>query len=743
MRFSHSTALILLLLVPAFAPSSLAGGKGSEKFIDSLISIMTIEEKAGQLTQYAAQLLSSPEGERLSQAHEDLVRKGGIGSFLNLLGAEQTRAVQKIAVEESRLKIPLIFGYDVIHGYRTVFPIPLAEASSWDPAAVELSTRVAATEAAASGIHWTFAPMLDIARDPRWGRIAEGAGEDPYLGSVMAAARVRGFQGDGPGTPATVVACPKHFAAYGAAEGGRDYNTVDISERTLRETYLPPFEAAVRAGAGTVMASFNEIGGVPSTANRFLLTDILRGEWKFDGFVVSDWNSVGELRPHGLAGTPAEAALRGLVAGTDMDMEGGCYREGIPALVREGKLPVAMVDEAVRRVLRIKARAGLFEDPYRYCDAAREKGAILAPAHRAAAREVARKSIVLLKNERSVLPLSKTLGSIAVVGALADSGADCLGPWAGAGRGEDAVTVLSGIRLAVSPDTRVVYEKGCDVTGRSTAAFAAALDAARAADAVILVLGESASMSGESKSRASIELPGVQQQLLEAVQATGKPVVLVLMNGRPLAIPWAAEHVDAILETWFLGVEMGHAVADVLFGDANPGGKLPVSVPRATGQIPIHYNHKSTGRPGQDNVPWTSNYIDLPSAPLYPFGYGLSYTTFAYSNLTLSGATFPASDTLTVSVTVKNSGARKGDEVVQLYVRDTIASITRPMKELRGFRRVTLDPGESRTISFPLTRGALSFYGPDMKKIVEPGLFKVYVGGSSVQTLAGEFTVKE
>ena len=742
MRICRACVLTLSLLVPLVVSSAPAGGRGTEKFIDSLIAVMTLEEKAGQLTQFSAEWTSTPSGGSLNPGQADLIRKGRLGSLLNLLGAEPTRSAQKIAVEESRLRIPLIFGYDVIHGYRTIFPIPLAEASSWDPAAVELSARVAATEAAASGIHWTFAPMVDIARDPRWGRVAEGSGEDPYLGSVMAAARVRGFQGDGPGTPTTVVACAKHFAAYGGAEGGRDYNTVDISERTLRETYLPPFEAAVRAGAGTFMSSFNEIGGVPSTANRFLLTDILRGEWKFDGFVVSDWNSVGELRPHGVADTPAEAALLGIVAGTDMDMEGRCYQE-IPRLVNEGKLPMAVVDEAVRRVLRIKARAGLFDDPYRYCDAAREKAAILAPAHRASAREVARKSIILLKNERSLLPLARNLGSIAVIGALADSGESCLGPWAGAGRGTDAVTILAGIRAAVPPQTKVVFEKGCEVRGMSTEGFAAALDAVRSANAAVLVLGESANMSGEAHSRSSIELPGVQQQLLEAVQALGKPTVLVLMNGRPLAVPWAAERVDAILETWFLGVEMGNAVADVLFGDAVPGGKLPVSVPRATGQIPIHYNHKQTGRPPVDSVLWTSKYIDLPTTPLYPFGYGLSYTTFAYSNLRLSDTALPANDTLLVSVTLKNTGSRQGDEVVQMYVQDLVASITRPVKELRGFRRVTLGPGESTTVTFPLTRDALAFYGPEMTKIVEPGLFKVFVGGNSVQTLAEEFTVSK
>jgi len=746
MRLSYVSVLTLALCVLSFASPSTAGErsglKGSEKFIDSLVAVMTVEEKAGQLTQYSAQWQGLGSGGRLSPEQAEQIRQGKIGSLLNLLGAEQTRSVQRMAVEESRLKIPLMFGYDVVHGYRTVFPIPLAEASTWDPAAVELSTRVAATEAAASGIHWTFAPMVDIARDPRWGRIAEGSGEDPYLGSVMAAARVRGFQGDGPGTPTSIIACAKHFAAYGGAEGGRDYNTVDISERTLRETYLPPFEAAARAGAWTFMASFNEIGGVPSTANRFLLTEILRGEWKFEGFVVSDWGSVTELRQHGIAGTQAEAALAGILAGTDMDMEGSCYRDGIPQLVKEGKLPMSVVDEAVRRVLKIKARAGLFEDPYRYCDTAREKAAILAPAHRASAREVARKSIVLLKNDRSILPLLKNLGCIAVIGALADSGNDCLGPWAGAGRGEDAVTLLAGIKAAVSPETHLVYEQGCDVTGISTAGFSAAVNAARGADAVILVLGESASMSGEAKSRSSIELPGVQQQLLEAVHAVGKPTVLVLMNGRPLAIPWAAEHVGAILETWFLGVETGHALGDVLFGDVSPGGKLPVSFPRATGQIPIHYNHKQTGRPSQDTVLWTSKYLDLPTTPLYSFGYGLSYTTFAYSNLTLSSSTFPASDTMVVTVTVRNTGSHRGDEIAQLYIQDPVASITRPVRELRGFKRVTLAAGEAQTVTFPLTRGALAFYGLDMKKIVEPGLFRVYVGGNPVQTLTADFTLQ-
>jgi beta-glucosidase len=737
---AFSVCLAFVALLPNDAEA--AEGRRRPGFIDSLIAVMTIEEKAGQLNQYTAQWVTTAGGGALGTDQATEIRQGRVGSLLNLLGAEATRSAQRIAVEESRLKIPLIFGYDVIHGYRTIFPIPLAEASSWDPSAVELSARVAATEAAAAGIHWTFAPMVDIARDPRWGRIAEGSGEDPYLGAVMATARVRGFQGDGPGTATSVVACAKHFAAYGGAEGGRDYNTVDISERTLRETFLPPFEAAVRAGAGTLMASFNEIGGVPSTANRHLLTEILRGEWKFDGFVVSDWNSVGELRVHGIADTPADAALAGLTAGTEMDMEGRCYVDGIPLLVREGKLPMPVVDEAVRRVLRIKMRAGLFDDPYRSCDAAREKAAILAPAHRASAREVARKSIVLLRNERSVLPLLKTLRSIAVIGPLADSGTDCLGPWAGAGRGEDAVTLLAGIKAAVSPQTKVVYEKGCDVTGSSTAGFAAAVAAARSAGAVILVLGESASMSGEAKSRSSLDLPGVQQQLLETIHAVGKPTVLILMNGRPLAIPWAAERVDAILETWFLGVEMGNAVADVLFGDVSPGGKLPVSFPRTVGQIPIHYNHKTTGRPPQDTVLWTSKYIDLPSTPLYALGHGLSYTAFEYSALRLSETTFPSSDTLTVSVTVKNTGSRSGDEVVQLYIQDVLASITRPVRELRGFKRVTLEPGRSTTVSFPLTRDALAFYGPDMKKIVEPGVFRVFVGGDSARTLSGEFTVK-
>jgi beta-glucosidase len=742
MRIRCVVFFVSLLVSPAIPDICLAGGRGDARFVDSLVALMTVEEKAGQLSQYSAQWTASPSGGSLSAEQTDAIRKGRIGSLLNMLGAAETRAVQTIAIKESRLKIPLIFGYDVIHGYRTTFPIPLAEACTWDPSAVERSARVAAVEAAASGIHWVFAPMVDIARDPRWGRIAEGSGEDPYLGAHMAAARVRGFQGDGPGTPTTVIACAKHFAAYGGAEGGRDYNTVDISERTLRETYLPPFQAAARAGVGSFMASFNEIGGTPSTANRFLLTDILRGEWKFDGMIVSDWNSVGELQQHGIAADVDEAALRALVAGTDMDMEGNCYRDGIPRLVKDGKLPMSVLDEAVRRVLMLKARAGLFDDPYRYCDVNREKAAILAPEHRASAREVARKSIVLLKNDGPLLPLAKDLRSMAVIGALADSGQDCLGPWAASGKGEDAVTVLAGIKAAVSPGTAVRYERGCGVEDTSTAGFNAALDAARGADAVVLVLGESALMSGEARCRSSIALPGIQQRLLEAVHAVGKPTVLVLMNGRPLAIPWAAEHVSAIVEGWFLGVEMGHAVADVLFGDANPSGKLTASFPRSGGQIPIHYNHKRTGRPPQDTVLWTSKYLDLATTPQYAFGHGLSYTTFAYSGLSLSRQAMTENDTLFVSATVKNTGARAGDEVAQLYIQDPVASITRPVKELRGYRRVTLNPGQSTTVTFPLTREALAFYGPDMKKIVEPGLFKLFVGGNSVQTLTAEFSIQ-
>ena len=735
MRRCNTLCIVLTLVLGGGVPATLAAQtSATERKITSLLARMTLEEKLGQLNQLSVD--NQPTPEQLA-----LVRKGLVGSFFNLTGAAATRDAQHIAVTESRLHIPLIFGQDVIHGYRTIFPIPLGEAASWDPEAVEAAARVAGREAAAAGLHWTFAPMVDIARDPRWGRIAEGSGEDPYLGSVMAAARVRGFQGADPRGPDAVLATVKHFAAYGGAEGGRDYNSVDLSERTLREVYLPPYQAALKAGAGSVMTSFNEIGGIPSTASPWLMTTLLRREWGFRGLVVSDWTAVAELLNHGVAASRAEAGKLALEAGVDMDMVSRIYVDDLPALVRAGRIRLGVVNEAVRRVLRTKAALGLFDDPYHGTTVERERSVLLAPEHRQVARRVAEESIVLLKNDGSLLPLGLRARSVAVIGPLADDKVAALGSWPGRGDPRDAVTPLEGIKARTGGGSvSVVYEKGCGITDTATAGFAGAVAAAKQADVAVLVLGEAGDMSGEAASRANIDLPGVQQQLLEAVQATGTPIVLVLMNGRPLTIPWAAEHVPAILESWFLGIETGPALAAVLFGEVSPSGKLPATFPRAIGQIPLYYNHKNTGRPsGPDK--YTSKYIDLPVTPLFPFGHGLSYTSFGYSDLRLGAPRVTPTGTQRLSVTVTNTGTREGAEVVQLYVHDEVASVTRPVRALAGFRRVSLKPGEARTLDFQLTPKELGLYNQSMKFVVEPGKFRVFVGGSSVGGLEGEFDV--
>jgi len=734
MRIQDGCFMALVALSPA-APSPAAAQRAAPgRLIDSLVARMTLEEKLGQLNLPSVDNQPSP-------AQLEQVRKGLIGGFLNLAGAQATRDAQRIAVTESRLHIPLLLGLDVIHGYRTIFPIPLGEAATWDPAAAESTARAAAREAAAAGVNWTFAPMVDIARDPRWGRIAEGAGEDPYLGSAMAAARVRGFQGKDLRAPDAVMATVKHFAAYGGAEGGRDYNTVDLSERTLREIYLPPYRAGVDAGAGSIMTSFNEIGGIPSHASRWLVTTLLRDEWKFSGFVVSDWTGVEELRNHGVAGSRADAGKVALEAGVDMDMVSRIYLEDLPALVRAGRIPMATVDAAVRRVLAAKRALGLFDDPYRGSSVERERSVLLAPAQRQLARAVAQEAIVLLKNDGNLLPLGATRHTLAVIGPLADDHVAALGSWAGRGDPHDAVTPLEGIKTRAGTGSEVRYAKGCDILDTATGGFAEAVALARQADVALLVLGEAGDMSGEAASRSSLGLPGVQQQLLEAVQATGTPVVLILMNGRPLTVQWAADHVPAILEAWALGVETGPALAAVVFGDVSPSGKLPVTFPRAVGQIPIYYNHKNTGRPsGADK--YTSKYTDLPSSPLFPFGFGLSYTSFEYKDLTLSAPGITPGGTIKVSVTVTNTGAREGADVAQLYVHDEVASVTRPVRALAGFRRVSLKPGESRPVEFELTPKELGLYDQRMKFVVEPGKFRVYVGGSSVGGLEGEFEVR-
>jgi beta-glucosidase len=697
---------------------------------------MTLAEKLGQLQQLDGESTGNFRPEQL-----EMIRKGLLGSTLNVRGAKRTNELQRVAMEESRLKIPVLLGFDVIHGYRTIFPIPLAEASSWDPALAERSASIAASEAYASGVRWTFAPMVDIARDARWGRITEGAGEDPYLGAAFSRARVLGFQGNNYGAPGKILSCVKHWVAYGAAEGGRDYNTVDMSEQTLREIYFPPFKAAVAAGAGTVMSAFNDLNGVPTSANRFTLTTVLRDEWKFDGFVVSDYTSVKELINHGLAANDQEAAQAALNAGVDMEMVSQLFNQQGFQLLKEGKVSQATIDEAVKRILRVKFRLGLFEHPY--TDENLEGSSLLTPASRAAGREIAGRSMVLLKNDRETLPLKKSIGSIAIIGPLADNKSAPLGWWSGDGHDDDTVTPLGGISAKVSQQTTVIYAKGCEITGDATNGFAEAVRAAQAADVAIVFVGEAKDMVGEAASRSSLDLPGKQMDLVKAVQATGKPTIVVLVNGRPPTIGWIADNVPAILESWMGGTEAGNAIADILFGDVNPGGKLPVTFPRVVGQVPIYYNHMNTGRPPEANNRYTSKYLDVPWTPQFPFGFGLSYTQFKITNLVLSAPRIRPDGKLTVSVEVENVGKRAGDEVVQLYIHDLAASMTRPVKELKGFQRISLQPGEKKHVEFTLTREQLGFYNREMRFVVEPGEFKVMVGSSSEDLIEKNLTVAE
>lgn len=713
---------LLLAAAPAFAAAPSVDAR-----VDALLKKMTLEEKLGQLQQDGGPVEGSP-------ALVAKARKGLLGSTLNVRGAKAVNAIQRAAVEGSRLKIPLLFGFDVIHGYRTVFPIPLAQASSWDPSVAEAGARFAAREAALDGLRWTFAPMVDIARDPRWGRVAEGAGEDPYLGAAMARAYVAGFQGKDLTAQDSLAACAKHWVGYGAAEAGRDYSTTEISERTLREIYFPPFKAAVDAGVLTFMSAFNDLNGVPSSANPFTLTNVLRGEWKFDGFVVSDWDSVAQLIPHGIAADGREAARRGLTAGVDMEMDSALYNAELPKLVADGKVPLATIDEAVRRILSVKARMGLFEHPY-----ADEKAVPTAPdaAARAAAKAAAVRSMVLLKNDGGVLPLSKNIKNLAVIGPVADDGGSVLGSWSGNGQASEATTILAGLRAAL-PGAKVVFSSGCALTGDSDAGFAKAVAAAKDADAVVLVLGENNDMSGEASSRAFLDLPGRQLDLAKAVLAAGKPTAVVLLNGRPLTLSGLAEKAPAILEAWQPGTEGGAAVAAVLFGDENPGGKLPITFPRTLGQVPLYYNHKNTGRPPVESDHFTSKYLDMAVTPLYRFGHGLSYTTFKVSGLTTAA---DKTGRFSVNVEVENTGARAGDEVVQLYIHRPAASVTRPVAELKGFERVSLKPGEKRKVGFVLGPNELGFYGLDMTYKTEPGAFEIMVGTDSAPSLSASLTL--
>ena len=731
-RLSIACAALILSAASAAAQATTSR---AARFVDSLIARMTLEEKLGQLTQLPGRWGDT--GPVVPEGGEDEIRRGQVGSFLGVFGAAYTRRMQEVALQ-SRHKIPLLFAHDVIHGFRTIFPVSIAEAASWDPQAVEHAARIAAIEATAAGLHWTFAPMVDIARDARWGRIVEGAGEDPYLGSIMAAARVRGFQGTDLSAPNTMLATAKHFVGYGAAEGGRDYNIADIPDVTLRDIYLPPFHAAIEAGARSVMASFNEVAGMPVHASEQLIDGLLRAEWGWNGVLVSDYTGVLELIPHGVAADSASAGALALRAGVDVDMVSRIYLNKLAPLVRSGRVATRDVDAAVRRVLRAKYDLGLFADPFRYSDTTRERQTLLAAEHRAAARALAQKAIVLLRNEGRALPLSKSLGTIAVIGSLATDARSSIGNWSAAGRAEEGVTVLEGIRRAV-PSARVVHARGADSATADTSGFAEAVRVAREADVVVLVVGEHQEQSAEANNRAFIGLPGAQEGLVRAVRGAGKPVIVVLMGGRPLAISSFADSVPAIMHAWYLGTEMGNAVADVLFGDANPSGKLPVTIPRTVGQVPLYYNHKNTGRPPVANQKYTSKYIDVPWTPLYPFGHGLSYTTFAYRNLRLSAATMRPSDTLIVSVDVTNTGDRAGDEIVQLYIRDEVGTLTRPVKELRGFRRITLQPGETQSVSFPLGSKDLAFHDAALDLVVEPGFFRVYAGASSERVEEARF----
>jgi beta-glucosidase len=722
--------LLFLFIFPVFAQKKQAD---VERKINVLLAKMTLAEKLGQLQQ-----LDGESDGRFRPEHLELARKGLLGSTLNVRGAKNVNELQKAALE-SRLKIPILTGFDVIHGYRTVFPIPLGETASWDLQAVELGASIAAAEARSAGVHWTFAPMVDIARDPRWGRIMEGAGEDTFLGALMARARVRGFQGTDMSANDRVMACAKHFAAYGAAEAGRDYNSVDMSERTLRETYLPPFKAAKDAGAGSFMTSFNDLNGLPSTANPFLLREVLRGEWKFDGLVVSDYTAVKELIAHGLAANESEAAMYALNAGTDMEMVSRFYNLHGAELLKEKKISSGTIDNAVKNVLRVKFRLGLFENPN--ADERLEKATIKKPEYLQAARAIAAKSFVLLKNERETLPINKNLKSIVVVGALAEDKANTLDWWAGDGKAEDSVTILEGVRQKVGSSAKIIFEKGCELNCDSDKDFDKAVDAAKDADFTILVVGETREISGEAASRSNLDLPGKQLDLVKAIHRTGKPYAVVLKNGRPLTINWMTENSPAILETWHSGTMGGAAVADVLFGDVNPSGKLPVTFPRNVGQIPIYYNRKSTGRPFEAENRYTSKYLDVANTPLYPFGFGLSYTEFNIDNLRLDKAQINRAQNVKVTVDVTNTGRREGAEVVQLYVQDVAASVTRPVRELKGFQKITLKPGEKRVVEFTITPKDLTFLNAQLKPAIEDGDFKVFVGDSSVGGLEGAFTV--
>ena len=723
--------------------------------VDSLLNIMTLDEKIGQMNQYNGFWDVTGPAPKNGDAKLKFnnLKKGLVGSMLNVRGVKEITALQKIAVEETRLGIPLIIGNDVIHGYKTLSPIPLAEAASWDLKEIENSARIAALEASAAGTNWTFAPMVDISRDARWGRVMEGAGEDPYLGSLIAAARVKGFQGDDLSKHNTIAATAKHFAGYGFSESGRDYNTVDVSKNTLYNIILPPFKATVDAGVRTFMNGFNELDGIPVTGSTFLQRDLLKGEWGFDGFVISDWGSIAEMIPHGYARDGSHATELAVKAGSDMDMESHLYIKKIKDLIESKKLNIELVDDAVSRILRVKFELGLFEDPYRYLDTDREKEVLYHPDNQKGVLEMAKKSIVLLKNKTQLLPLKKENQTIALIGALANDNNSPLGNWRTNSDNNTAITVFEGMK-AYSKN-KLIYKKGADVNlnnggvvkfhekvkinENDKSGFNSAKNAARIADVVVMVLGEDGFQTGEGRSRTEIDLPGVQQELLEEVFKVNKNIVLVLMNGRPLNINWADKNIPSIVEAWQLGSQTGNAVAQVLYGDYNPSGKLPMTFPRSVGQIPIYYNYKNTGRPGPKNEVFWSHYSDEVNTPLYPFGYGLSYTTFEYSNLIIDNKILKKNSSINVSIELKNVGKLKGKEVVQLYINDRYASVTRPVRELKGFELVELKPGETKTVNFEISEPLLKFYSANNVWESEPGFFDIFIGTDSNASLKESF----
>jgi beta-glucosidase len=743
---------LVFLLLPLFNQAQTVLVKSeNDKKVDALLKKMTLEEKVGQMNQYNGfwEITGPVPNEGNAKLKYDHLKKGLVGSVLNVKGVENVRKLQEIVVKESRLGIPLLFGFDVIHGHKTLFPIPLAESASWDLKAIERSARVSAIEASAVGINWTFAPMVDISRDARWGRVMEGAGEDPYLGSKVGVARIKGFQGDDLSKNNTIAATAKHLAGYGFAEAGRDYNTVDIGTSTLYNVVLPPFQAAVENDVKTVMNSFNVLNGIPATANKFLQRDILKSKWNFRGFVVSDWGSGFEMIDHGFAENLVQVAEQSANAGSDMDMESYAYITHLKSLVEKGKVSMSVIDDAVKRILKVKFELGLFDDPYRYCSPEREKTLLYHPEHIASALDMAKRSIVLLKNEKQLLPLSKGQKKIAVIGALANEKNSPLGNWRIGSDDSSAVSVLEGLKKYTN---EYRYSKGADLTlgpvsfinevkinETDKSGFDEALELARNSDVVIMVLGEHGFQTGEGRSRSELDLPGVQQQLLEEVYKVNKNIILVLMNGRPLILNWADEHIPAILETWQLGMQSGNAIAEVLFGDYNPGGKLTMTFPRNLGQLPIYYNYFNTGRPGPKPEVFWSHYSDGVNQPLYPFGYGLSYTQFAYSDLKVDATNLSQ---IKVNISVKNIGKRSGEEVVQLYIRDKISSTVRPVKELKGFQKLNINPGEVKNLQFILTDKELGFYNGEGRFLVEKGDFEVMVGTNSQELLKTVFTKK-